>query len=104
MLLAITGLALGATTRGTLALADDSELVTKAQSLTTTRVEDALSGNCVASANGFDTRPRMNVLWVQTAGSRQTQTHLDVTLSRSPIAAIGHTTVQMAIESGGVCP
>lgn len=103
-LLSITALSMAATVRGTLALADDAELVTHAQSLATTRVEDALTVPCATGASGTDQLPRINALWVQNGSARNTQLHLDLTLDRSPIAFPGSAGMLFGIEAGGICP
>ncbi|MEP6765590.1 MAG: hypothetical protein ABJB66_14845 [Gemmatimonadaceae bacterium] len=103
LLLSVTGLSLAATARGTLAEADDSQLISRGQALTTTRVEDALSNNCTLAASGSDVAPRIDVLWRQSAGARSTTLHADVTLNRSPIGFASNTDMLMSIEAGGVC-
>lgn len=103
-LLAMTALSMAATVRGTLALADDASLVTHAQSLATTRVEDALTVPCATGASGTDQATRINALWVQNGSARNTQLHLDLTLDRSPIAFAGSASMVFGIEAGGVCP
>ncbi len=103
LLLSITGLSLAATARGTLAQADDAELIAKAQSLTTTRVEDALRANCTSAVNGRDQQPRVDLRWRQSAGARSTQLHADITLNRSPIGFAANADLLMTVESGGVC-
>ena len=103
LLLSVTGLSLAATARGTLAQADDSQLISRAQALTTTRVEGALSNNCTLAANGNDVAPRIDVLWRQSAGARSTALHADVTLKRSPIGFATNSDILMSVEAGGVC-
>lgn len=103
LLLSVTGLSLAATARGTLAQADDSQLISRAQALTTTRVEDALSNNCTLAANGIDAAPRIDVSWRQSAGARSLALHADVTLNRSPIGFATNSDILMSVEAGGVC-
>ncbi|MEO7997960.1 MAG: hypothetical protein ABI852_10975 [Gemmatimonadaceae bacterium] len=103
-LLSVTALSMAATVRGTLALADDAALVTRAQSLATTRVEDALTVSCATGASGTDHAPRIDALWVQSGSPRSSQLHLDLTLQRSPIAFAGSASMLFGIEAGGVCP
>ncbi len=102
-LISITALSLAATVRGTLALADDATLVAHAQSMATTRVEDAMAMPCGAGASGTDQLPRMSVLWQQRGSARTTSLHLDVQLDRSPIA-FSSLPIQFAVEAGGICP
>lgn len=102
-LLAVTALSMAATVQGTLSLADDASLVTHAQSMATTRVEDAMSTACGTGASGNDQRPRMNVVWQQSGNARSTQLHLDLILDRSPIA-FARAPMQFAIDAGGICP
>ncbi|MEO7359823.1 MAG: hypothetical protein ABI120_05805 [Gemmatimonadaceae bacterium] len=102
-LLAVTALSMAATVRSTLSLADDALLVSHAQSMATTRVENALALPCGTDATGADRLPRMNLLWQQRGTARNTQLRLDVMLDRSPIA-FGSAPVQFAVEAGGICP
>ena len=102
-LLAITALSMSATVRGTLSLMDDATLVTRAQSLATSRVEDAMAMPCGTGATGTDQMPRLNLLWQQAGATRSTQLHIGLTLDRSPIA-FANTPVEFALEAGGICP
>lgn len=103
-LLAVVALATAASTRSTLALADDSALVTRAQALAVTRAEDALTTPCATSGSGLDQLPRVNMLWQQSGSGATTLVHLDLNLDRSPIAVAGNATMQLSVEAGGVCP
>ena len=102
-LLAATALSLAATARGTLSLADDAILVSHAQAMTTTRVENAMAAPCGTYAIGTDWLPRLSVLWQQSGNARNTRLRLGVTLERSPIA-FASTPVQFTVEAGGICP
>ena len=102
-LLAVTALSLTATVRGTLSLADDALLVARAQSLATTRVENAMARPCGTDAAGSDRWPRLQVMWRQGGSTHSTQLRLDVTLDRSPIA-FASAPVRVAVDAGGVCP
>lgn len=102
-LLAATALSLAATARGTLSLADDAILVSHAQAMTTTRVENAMAAPCGTYATGTDWLPRLSVLWQQSGNARNTRLRLGVTLERSPIA-FASTPVQFTVEAGGICP
>lgn len=105
LLLAITGVTFAATARGTLAQADDAALLSRAQALTTTRIEDLLMLKCAATVNGTDAVPRVGVSWWQTAGpgARSTQLHAEVTLTRSPIVLGAGASTLLSVEAGGVC-
>lgn len=103
-LLSITALSMAATVRGTLALADDAALVADAQSVATTRVEDALTSPCTTSGTGNDVFARVNGDWVQSGSARIAQLHLDLTLDRSPINFPGSAQMLFGIEAGGICP
>jgi hypothetical protein len=103
-LLAITSLSVAATTRSTLALADDSALVTDAQAMVTTRVEDALTFPCATSGSGVDQLPRMNLQWQQSGAAQNAQLQIDLTLDRSPIAVGAGAPIQSVLAAGGVCP
>lgn len=103
-LLAISTLSIGATTRGALAMSDDASLVSDAQALSTTRVEDALVAPCATSVSGSDQWSRVNSVWMQSGSAHITQLHLDLTLGRSPIAFAGNASTVFGIEAGGVCP
>jgi Tfp pilus assembly protein PilV len=104
LLLSVTMLALVATTRGTLALSDDSQLITRAQSLATTRVEDNYARGCASGESGSDALPRVELLWSRSNSGAVSTAHIDATLSRSPIAFAGTTPMQFTIEAGSVCP
>ena len=103
LLLAITALSMSATVRGTLSLMDDATLVTHAQSLATSRVEDAMATPCGTNATGTDHIPRLNLLWQQSGAARSTQLRIGLTLERSPIA-FANTPAEFALEAGGICP
>ncbi|MEP6835344.1 MAG: hypothetical protein ABJB74_18310 [Gemmatimonas sp.] len=102
-LLAVTALSMVATAHGTLSLADDAMLVAHAQSMATSRVEDAMALPCGTSVSGTDQLPRMTGLWQQSGGARSTELHLDMTLDRSPIA-LASAPIQFGIQAGGICP
>ena len=102
-LLAVTALSTAATVRGTLSLADDAILVGHAQSMATTRVENAMALPCGTAATGTDRLPRISMLWQQVGSARSTQVKLAVTLDRSPIA-FATAAVQFAVDAGGICP
>lgn len=103
ILLAITALSMSATVRGTLSLVDDATLVTRAQAMATTRVEDTMARPCGTSATGTDQTPRVQVLWQQSGSSRSTNLRLNLAMARSPIA-FASTPIAFDIEAGGVCP
>ena len=103
-LLATVSLASAVTTNGSLALADDSQLVARAQALAVSRVEDALTSPCATSGSGTDQLPRVNVLWQQSGAAASTSVQLDISVSRSPIAINGLSFMQLALMGGGVCP
>jgi hypothetical protein len=103
-LLAVVALATAANTRTTLALADDSALVARAQAMAVSRAEDALTVPCATSASGVDQLPRLDLQWQQSALASGTRVHLDLTLDRSPIALTGNASMLLSLEGGGVCP
>jgi Tfp pilus assembly protein PilV len=104
LLLSVTTLALAATARGTLALSDDAQLITRAQALATTRVENAVGNGCALGASGNDAVPRVALFWQQSGAATTSQLHMDLTLDRTPIAFNAATPMQFAIEGGIVCP
>jgi Tfp pilus assembly protein PilV len=104
LLLAITALALATSTRGTLALADDAQLVTRAQALATTRAELAMRAGCTVHATGTDNTPRVTVRWHTTHAANTAESQLDLALERSPIAFDNSAPIALAIYAGMVCP